>query len=227
MPIIINGLDLGQASDPTALAMLEQIPKPGGNRYICRGLRQFHLGTPYFQQAEQLRVLAKTVPSMPGSVLVVDHTAVGIPVLEIFRNANLPFSIWGITITGGNKVSMEEFGNVHVPKKHLVGSLVSVFQSKRLEFAPSAHAAILVKELQNFKIKLTTTGNEQFEHWREGDHDDLVLAVAMAVWFGENFPCGTLDDAIGLSPKTEVARAPEGVFASIGQRSWRAEDGDE
>ncbi len=32
------------------------------------------------------------------------------------------------------------------------------------------------------------TGNESFEAWREGIHDDLVLAVAMAVRFGENPP---------------------------------------
>ena len=34
------------------------------------------------------------------------------------------------------------------------------------------------------KVK-ALTGNETFESWRERDHDDLVLAVALAIWFGD------------------------------------------
>ncbi len=43
----------------------------------------------------------------------------------------------------------------------------------------------MIKELQNFKIKFTRAGNDTYEAWRESDHDDLVLAAAMAAWFGE------------------------------------------
>ena len=46
-------------------------------------------------------------------------------------------------------------------------------------------AAQLVEELQNFKIKVTLAGNDTYEAWRESDHDDLVLAAAMAAWYGE------------------------------------------
>ena len=31
------------------------------------------------------------------------------------------------------------------------------------------------------------SGNETFESWRERDHDDLVLAVALAAWLGERW----------------------------------------
>jgi hypothetical protein len=31
------------------------------------------------------------------------------------------------------------------------------------------------------------TRHETHEAWREGDHDDLVLAVAMACWCGERY----------------------------------------
>ncbi len=44
---------------------------------------------------------------------------------------------------------------------------------------------MLVEELQNFKLKITTAGNDTYEAWRESDHDDLVLAAAMAAWYGE------------------------------------------
>ena len=43
-------------------------------------------------------------------------------------------------------------------------------------------ANTLTSELLNFKVKITTVGNETFESWRERDHDDLVLALACALW---------------------------------------------
>ena len=32
------------------------------------------------------------------------------------------------------------------------------------------------------QVKVTPAGNEQFAAWREGEHDDLVFAVALARW---------------------------------------------
>jgi len=46
----------------------------------------------------------------------------------------------------------------------------------------------LVQELGNFKVKITKHGNDAYEAWREGQHDDLVLSVALACWYGENMP---------------------------------------
>jgi hypothetical protein len=38
-------------------------------------------------------------------------------------------------------------------------------------------------ELLNFRVKINlASGHDSYEAWREGDHDDLVLAAAMAVW---------------------------------------------
>ena len=42
------------------------------------------------------------------------------------------------------------------------------------------------KELETFKARVTPAGSEQFlADWRKGQHDDLVLAVALAAWLGE------------------------------------------
>ena len=41
----------------------------------------------------------------------------------------------------------------------------------------------LKKELLNFRVKINiSTSHDSYEAWREGDHDDLVLAVALACW---------------------------------------------
>jgi hypothetical protein len=53
-----------------------------------------------------------------------------------------------------------------------------------------AHAETLEMELQNFRVKITAAANETFEAWRERDHDDLVLALALAAWHAEKQPLG-------------------------------------
>jgi hypothetical protein len=36
--------------------------------------------------------------------------------------------------------------------------------------------------MAEMRVKITPSGNEQYGAWREGEHDDLVLAVALACW---------------------------------------------
>ena len=40
----------------------------------------------------------------------------------------------------------------------------------------------LQKEMADMQVRVSVAGREQFGAWREGEHDDLVLAVAMACW---------------------------------------------
>jgi hypothetical protein len=47
-------------------------------------------------------------------------------------------------------------------------------------------APVLVKELEAFQVKITANAHETFAAWRERDHDDLVLSVALAAWVGEH-----------------------------------------
>lgn len=49
-------------------------------------------------------------------------------------------------------------------------------------------AAILLAELRAFSVKTTATGSEQFAALRERDHDDIVMATALAVWVAEKKP---------------------------------------
>jgi hypothetical protein len=45
-----------------------------------------------------------------------------------------------------------------------------------------------VHVLEAFRTKPTNLAGEVEEMWREGPHDDLVLAVAVAAWMGERCP---------------------------------------
>src|SRR6476646_9024318 len=64
-------------------------------------------------------------------------------------------------------------------------------QGRRLTVAKSLpYAAALVEELQNFQVKVTEAANETFGALGDGYHDDLVLAIMIAAWSGENAPTG-------------------------------------
>jgi hypothetical protein len=81
---------------------------------------------------------------------------------------------------------MDEAGGWLVPKKSLISSLQVLLQSRRLKVAPSLpDAQVLVQELELFRMKVTLSETDA-EQWRERPHDDLVLAVAVAAWEGEN-----------------------------------------
>ena len=185
------GLDLGQTTDFTALCVLERPRLTDPNEpdpiYALRHLQRFPLGTPYPQIVRDVIALLKT-PPMPGSLMAVDQTGVGRAVVDLFREAfdhKVTCRFVPITITSGHQVTRGN-GSIMVPKKELVSTLQVVLQTRRLQIARSLpDAEVLVREMENFKVKITTAGNETFDSWRQNIHDDLVLAVALAVWVAE------------------------------------------
>ena len=184
MSDFILGLDLGQAQDYTALGILERDGSSKGDReYQLRHLDRFPLGTSYPAITEKVKQLMEKEPLRGHVLMVVDATGVGLPVIDLLKQEGLgPI---GITITGGNKAEGGGY-NYHVPKRDLVTNLQVLSQSGRLKIAESLPLArTFVNELLNFKVKINIRGHDSYEAWREGVHDDLVLAVALAAWYGQ------------------------------------------
>jgi hypothetical protein len=187
-----TGLDLGQAKDFTAIAVLERTTSPDLNgtgevvyHHAVRHLERFALGTSYTQVCARLIRLFST-PLLQGTPLAVDQTGVGRPVVDLLRHAAIPAWVRPVTITGGHQVTCDSYGGWLVPKKDLVSTLQVLLQTRRLKVAPSLpEAQLLVRELMNFQVKITPATHEVFGTWRDGVHDDLVLAVALAAWLAE------------------------------------------
>jgi hypothetical protein len=122
------------------------------------------------------------IKQMP-TTLSVDATGAGIPVCDMFEQANLPAHLKRIVITGGHKVNVDG-RTYNVPKRILVSTLQVALQSRRLQIAARLpEAATLTRELQDFQLTFTEAANDTYEG-RKGSHDDLVLAVALGLWAG-------------------------------------------
>jgi hypothetical protein len=179
------GLDIGQSQDATALAAVEHAADPDEREeYRLRHVQRFELGTSYPTVAEEVATLCRS-EKLGGEVsLVVDATGVGRPIVEMLEELGLrPYSIW---ITGGDSVSRDgrEF---RVPKRELASTVQALLQAGGLRFAANLpFRDVLTDELQKFRAKINLdTGDASFEHWRERDTDDVVLALACALWYAE------------------------------------------
>jgi len=208
--VFLAGLDLGKMADYTALGIVEAtgteyemqqaVYRAGGlagpllRRMGCywvkvqgppvtfavRHLERWPLGTTYAGIAQDVRQRLAQIGQ--PCALVADATGVGHAVLELLRQEGLqPIPI---IITAGRETTVAEDGSVLVPKAELVSSVAVALQNGQLKIAQALPLAdVLARELADFQVTVTASANLTFGA-RVGAHDDLVLAVALAVYAG-------------------------------------------
>lgn len=215
--MFVLGLDLAQKKDYTALAALELTTRAGENHYLLHALERLEQRMAYPDQVAHVGHRITDSPQLRGSLLAVDQTGVGQAVVDLFRAAALPVALYAIQITSGHAATRADDGSLHVPKKELVATLSVLLESGRLRMVPGLRWEPTLKvELLKFTAKITTAGNETFGAWRESDHDDLVLAVALAGWLGERLGGNQeISQAVsGGDGRSAFETPPSGVFAS-------------
>jgi hypothetical protein len=186
------GLDLGQQHDPTALATVRRSrryefyghPKRPARRllsevYQLGYLERLPLGTHYPVIVGHVGRLLQRQTWVGNVELSIDATGVGRPVCDMFERAGFQFK--AVTIVGGD-TETHDGDNYRVPKIKLVSQLQALLHEGRLQIQKDLiDAEALVRELQDFRVTHTDSGRMQFGA-REGKYDDLVLALAIAVW---------------------------------------------
>jgi hypothetical protein len=189
-PTFFCGLDLGQQLDYSAFIILERRGfSPQTYTFDCRFLHRWQLKTPYPQiVADSVRwmnseSLNKGVHSQ--TTLAVDKTGVGSPVVDLFKREKMRARLVPVVITGGDSVSRDG-DTFRVPKRNLVSNVSVALQTGKLKFSEELPLTkTLTAELQNFKAKITNSGNDTYgagAEWRVGNNDDLVLALSMALF---------------------------------------------
>lgn len=179
--ITFLGVDLGQREDYTAFAALSH--DLNTDMFQIIGLKRLDLGTPYPNVIKEIeKVLIKLGKE---TRLVVDVTGVGRPIVdELFARGLRPIAI---SIHGGDSVTSQKtrYLEYKVPKRDLISNLQVLVQNNMIKINPRLkNAKLLASELRNVRIKINPkTAHDSYGAWREGEHDDLVLAVAVAAWY--------------------------------------------
>lgn len=211
----ISALDLGQSQDFSALVTCKVSGVPDAvaetgtaNRFDVRHILRWPLRTSYPAIVADLKGMYDVSADLHGSTLVIDGTGVGRAVVDMVKESGISADVRAYTITAGYKE-----GDGTVPKADLVAAVQAALQTRRLRFARALELReTLEKELEMFRVKVTADRNETFAAWREKDHDDLVLALALAVWYGERHG-GDQSGCYSTATADPLRRLPPGTFA--------------
>ncbi len=117
-----------------------------------------------------------------GCRLVVDATGVGMPVVDMLRAAQPGCPLAPVWITGGQSAHFD--GKVwHVPKLELLAGMQALLETKRLRILRGMReSGTLVRELMHVQSARRPSGALKIGAQGAEEHDDLTLAVALAVW---------------------------------------------
>lgn len=213
------GVDFGLIRDHTAVVVLErtETKTPSGiaARHTIPEIRRLPLGTPYPTCCERI---ANLISQLPGRrVIAADATGVGRPIMDMLHGAlrerwkaikagpgnGMP-QVLACVITGGVKARGE--GNVvHVPKREMILCFAGDLQDGTLTISKTCeHAELLITEMRNFRFRTTSIGNDTYEAWREGEHDDIVFAAALADWAATNYWAPILDRPVKVTARKVI-----------------------
>ena len=198
----VVGCDLGQSQDPTAISVLHKKILPletwthdaalhvhrqdAKETLEVRHLERLALGQSYPEQVAHVANVLARPPLVGDATLVIDETGVGRAVGDIFENAGMkPIRI---SITAGNEATVAGIRRHHVAKSILISTLDASLHTGELKFAAKlAEAEAMKEELLDFRRSVSAAGRFSFEA-RVGKHDDLVLSVAIALWWMQRPP---------------------------------------
>jgi len=190
-PSYLIGLSIGQGPQPTGMAILERTKaqREGARaRYVCCYLERIPPHTTYPVLVERLEKILARPPLSRSPLLVEAGTSVH-TVVRYLRQNRLNARIHPFEVMASGKPSKFD-GVQKVSKGDLIETARQVIQDGRLAFdkmsarstTPRPH--IILQALSSYSFNRTAAANEAFAS-RDGEYDDLVLAVALACWFGE------------------------------------------
>ncbi len=157
------GVDFGRYRDSTVITALEKLEDGSMRVFFIHEFQKTDFNT-------QVEFIQKLAGILGPSSIAIDKTGMGIPLYD-FLSKRLP-QVEGITITSNLKEAM-------------ITTLHNAMQNKKLTI-PS-DATELINQLRIFQRKQTQTGHIKYEA-PEGEHDDYVLSLALAVYTATRKP---------------------------------------
>jgi hypothetical protein len=211
LPCYTIGFDVGLKHDPSAFVLAERVhvirnperlpeqtfetattDSPAiTEMYHVHAVREL-VRTPMEQQIEYLSAFLSEPELRDDTWLIYDETGVGgsfgQAINAAWAEGRLGRCMWplGCSITGGEGRPQHGGGvwQRTVRKIDLVGRLRMLFEQRRILVPVGLPGGEqLLKELRGFTAKPSATGRMTYEAATESIHDDIVIALAFAVYF--------------------------------------------
>ena len=208
----IVSLSLGNAAEPSAVAVIDprteferRDVRSGGrdweNYFDVIHLERFAAGRPIPTVVDRMSEIMSGERLTKNCHLLLDITSTGAAPIRVFESRGLyPAKEIDLANTGTDKSSG---GVQQVPVRDVIGAAQVVLQTNRLKVASALDlASTLVGDLQSFDPKPVARGLDL----RGGRNSDLVLALAVALWWGDNLTWGAPE----LGPHRHVLTGPCG-----------------
>lgn len=184
MTIIIS-LDPAQLRDWSAVAVLDMHYVPDIKRFeyslIAMNRKQ---GLPYDQIVDWVIKTVQNPAFNKGEppTFLLDATGVGVAVKDMIIAKGIRPRAITITMGGAYSRVGSEY---HVGKARLIGKFLGAFDAGKVHVNPNMPIWPQVeREMLSFRAEMSAQGRVKMEA-EQGEHDDLLLSLAQAVWYGE------------------------------------------
>lgn len=185
----IISVSLGGAGSPTGLAVIEPRSAywhPKGNEseidyknyFDVLWLERLDAGRPFPAIVARVRKIASERQLARGYDILVDITRTGSAPLRLFEDLGLHY-VQPVEITNTAEATYQN-GIQYLPRRDMIGTAQVALQDDKLKVSDGLDlAATLLTDLQAFDPTMTGRAAET------GRNDDLVTAVAIAVWWAD------------------------------------------
>ena len=201
VPRVVLGLDLARKHDFSAVVVMSS------HGQVCHEERFTKVGWKW--QKERVIELSRAWDCAP---VIADATGVGDPFIEDLQSA-------------GVRVEPYNMGH-HTKKSQLIEQLMLDIEGARMWLPRSAER--LLYELQIYRRELTKAGNIRYGA-PDGEHDDMVIALALANWGVRRLGLATAPTVAAVATGDETGpRAPEEARSALWGRQtavvWGSDD---
>ena len=191
----IVSLSLGTVAEPSALVMVQprtefsefvsdRRPRDSKNYFDVTWIERFPAGRPIPAVVARACELISDKRLADNYTLLLDITSTGAAPARAFEGRGIYPALVDLT----NTAAVEQSGSaLRVPLRDVIGAAQMVFQTARLKVASGLDLAeTLVADLTAFDPKPVARNMEM----RGGRNADLVFALAVALWWGDNLTWG-------------------------------------
>lgn len=156
----VIGIDLARHRDYTVLCVMDR------QRKHVVDFERFN----QIQWEIQYRKIIEMCMKWNRALCVIDSTGLGDPIVETLKGAGIPVEPYKISS--------------NMMKRQLIEKLRVAIEQKRISFPRIRQ---LIHELEIYEYKTTNSGVIQYSA-PDGEHDDTVIATALAVWVADSAP---------------------------------------